>query len=69
MKEKFINIHHQTFVKKMNLKKKFQLLGMQEIFIFGFQICGMEEILNFSNKETCILMGDLENFNSNKSSL
>ena len=33
---------------------------MQEIFIFGFQICGMEEILNFSNKETCILMGDLE---------
>ena len=25
--------------------------------------------LNFSNKETCILMGDLENFNSNKSSL
>ena len=38
-----INIHHQTFVKNESLKK-FQLLGMQEIFIFGFQICGMEEI-------------------------
>ena len=58
-----------NFCKKNESLKKISTIGNAGDLYLWFPDMWHGRNLNFSNKETCILMGDLENFNSNKSSL